>query len=101
MGLLQIRRKPAWYGRFRTLRVFVDGVHVGGVSARTAGRFELYPGVHSVYVKLDWVTSPSVSIEVPEDGVVMLEAVIPTGPFAALTAMIEHSPFRLREIEAS
>jgi hypothetical protein len=64
-GVLVITRADvAWRDRFRSYHVYVDGVRVVDVKNGATVQGPVSPGAHVVYVKIDWVSSPPLTVTV-------------------------------------
>lgn len=53
-----------WADRARAYRVVIDEYAVGKIDNGTTERFEVSPGAHVVYLKLDWCRSQKIGVEV-------------------------------------
>ncbi|GAA2760828.1 hypothetical protein [Actinopolymorpha rutila] len=58
-------REPArWRDKWRAYRILVDGVQVGKVRRGESTTVTLTPGTHHVRLRIDWCTSPEVSVDI-------------------------------------
>jgi hypothetical protein len=48
----------------RDYRLFIDGQKIGSIGNAQTKDFEIPPGRHSVIAKIDWCSSPELSIEI-------------------------------------
>ncbi|MGW5669683.1 hypothetical protein [Micromonospora sp. NPDC003776] len=65
MGMLRVAREPAsWRDKWRAYRILVDGFQVGKVRRGESSAVMLTPGVHHVRLRIDWCTSPEVSVDI-------------------------------------
>ena len=62
--LVITRTDVAWRDRFRSYHVYVDGVRVVDVKNGATVQGPISPGTHVVYVKIDWVSSPPLTVAV-------------------------------------
>jgi hypothetical protein len=63
-GTLEIYREPAFYARFRAYPVLVDGAKVGAVKYNDTAVIPLAPGAHNILVKIDWIRSNSIQLNI-------------------------------------
>jgi hypothetical protein len=70
--MLVLKRKWGWGDKFRAYHVIVDEQDVGSIREGKEVRFDLAPGSHEVYLKIDWSRSRTITIEA-NDGDVFLE----------------------------
>lgn len=61
-------------GRWRSVRVFIDGDNVGSVRNGGATEFQVSKGVHAVQTRMDWLRSPSYPVVVEQGATVVLLA---------------------------
>ena len=83
-GTIRIRRLPDWYGSVRTLGVWIDMQHWGGVNNSASSDFLVQPGRHVVQVRMDWARSRDCEVVVPVAGLVELNAWVNGGTLAAM-----------------
>lgn len=55
---ITVTRADLTSGMLRKLEIFIDGKHVGDVAALKTEEFDVDPGEHELYVKMDWAESP-------------------------------------------
>jgi len=55
---LTITRAEVHSGALRNLNIFMDGEKIGSVGILKTVEFEVTPGDHEIYVKMDWTESP-------------------------------------------
>jgi hypothetical protein len=58
------RADEKWKDRLRAYKVVVDGRVVGKIKRGETKSFELEPGQHEVYAKIDWTQSQTLRIDV-------------------------------------
>jgi hypothetical protein len=86
-GDLVIRRPDDWGGRFRRLRILIDGAEVAGLRPNDSYTAELPAGLHEVRGQMDWATCAPLAIEVGDSGLVNVEVSLPyTAVFKAFVA---------------
>jgi hypothetical protein len=62
MPTLIVRRPNDWGGRFRRLKVVVDGQEAAGLRMNQETRLDLAPGRHEVFGRMDWMRSPELAV---------------------------------------
>jgi hypothetical protein len=55
---ITVTRADLMYGMLRKLEIYIDGHQVGDVAALKTTEFDVDPGEHEIYVKMDWAESP-------------------------------------------
>ena len=79
----RIIRDYTWYGSGLPLDVYIDGCKVGSVSNNASQDFQITPGLHEIYVQMEWCRSPSMRYDMKEGtesrAMVALECVFPSG----------------------
>ena len=58
---LYITRDKVWYGRWRKLRVVLDGDEIGNLASGESKLFDVSSGDHELLVQMDWVKSEAVT----------------------------------------
>jgi hypothetical protein len=61
---IDVERKEGWRDRARPYKVVIDGERAGKVGHGQQESFEVVPGTHEVFLKLDWCRSPKLSVDV-------------------------------------
>ena len=74
MSNLNITRKQGFFGRFRKLKILVDGEIVASVGGSDSASIAVAPGHHSVTVKMDWVESQPLELDVTDGETVNIVA---------------------------
>ncbi len=64
---IHITRNNDLFGIYRTLKVYIDESHVGGVKWDKSTDFSISPGKHKLVVKMDWCKSEPLEFEVGEN----------------------------------
>lgn len=89
MANVHVRRGSQLSGSVRNLKVFVDGTEVGAVKRNETVMFAIDPGDHDVYVKMDWVRSPALTITATDGSNVHLLAVLPEHRLQAFKSLLQ------------
>jgi hypothetical protein len=78
---LVIRRVQArWQDLLRDYAIVVDGVQLASVANGAEARLTLKPGRHTVQIKIDWCSSPLLTVDLEAGASQMLEC----GPHGSL-----------------
>ncbi|MGX5655521.1 hypothetical protein ACWKWC_12170 [Geodermatophilus nigrescens] len=85
MSSLQVQRSHDGGGILRRLVVQVDGRDVARLKQGESVDITLSPGQHTVVGRMDWTSTPPLSIELVEDERARMEVAL---PFSALWNMI-------------
>lgn len=72
MATIRIKRTNEYSNLFRDYKIFIDGQQVGTIATGETKDFSTTVGQHTVTAKIDWCSSPDVSIDVKEDQTVNL-----------------------------
>ena len=67
MATIKIKRKSHLMNMARNYKIFIDGEFVGKISNGATAEFPVTAGKHTVTAKIDWCSSPTVSVEVGTD----------------------------------
>jgi hypothetical protein len=62
-----ITRKSEWMNRLRSYTIFIDGAEAGFVKNGSSEEFNVQPGEHTVYCKLNWFYSPEFKTAIHPD----------------------------------
>lgn len=71
-GRISITRADLFVGVLRKLKLFMDGSHMADLSTLKDYEFDVYPGFHEFYVKMDFSESPPLKICVNAGDVIFL-----------------------------
>jgi len=63
-GWIMIRRTSQYVNRLRQINIFIDDQKVGGVANGESKAFEVTPGQHSVFAKIDWCKAPAIEVAI-------------------------------------
>ena len=63
MATIEIHRPMDYFGICRKLKVWIDGVHIGGVRTEETEIFEVTDAIHTVQVSMDWCKSVPYEVE--------------------------------------
>ncbi|MFO7569824.1 MAG: hypothetical protein R6W75_08490, partial [Smithellaceae bacterium] len=66
-GFVKLQRIHDSFGTGRDLRVFIDGSYSASIPYSSERVFELEPGSHHIFVKMDWCKSKPLKIEIRSD----------------------------------
>lgn len=67
MATIRIKRTSEYNNRIRDYKIFVDGQQVGTIANGETKDFPATVGQHIVTAKIDWCSSPNISIELKEN----------------------------------
>ena len=62
MATIIIKRTSEFVNRLRNYRIFLDGEKIGTIANGETKEFEITPGLHTIIAKIDWCTSPEISV---------------------------------------
>ena len=94
---ISIFRPLAWFGAARALVVHIDGTKVGKVKSNGTESFDVAPGVHHVWVSMDWCQSQPMQVHLREGETLDLEVAKP--PVLASLLNILVSPNSVYELK--
>jgi hypothetical protein len=77
MGTLVIHRPDDLGGRFRRLKIYVDGLEVVGMRPNKTFTIEVAAGVHEVRGRMDWATCHPLPVEIRDGETVTVEVSLP------------------------
>ena len=63
-GWIEVKRSSQYANRMRAIEIFVDDKSVGKLANGESKVFEVMPGEHRVYAKIDWCKTPEISVSV-------------------------------------
>lgn len=75
-GIIRVKRRNAFSGRFRAFRIYIDDVDHGKIRNNETKEFTVQNGAHEVYVRLDFHKSQKLHVNI-ENSVVTIEATLP------------------------
>jgi hypothetical protein len=67
MATIRIKRTSEYNNRLRDFKIFIDGKQVGTIANGETIDFPSTVGNHFVTAKIDWCSSPEISIDVKEN----------------------------------
>ena len=67
MGIIKIERTNEILNRARNYKIFIDGQQVGTIASGETKDFSTTVGKHIINAKIDWCSSPEISIDVKEN----------------------------------
>ena len=69
-----INRKSEWINRARGFRLFIDGKEMGKLSNGSSEEYQVEPGKHILYCKIDWCSSREINTDVKDGQTLFLKA---------------------------
>ena len=66
MAKIIIKRTSEYNNRLRDYQLFLDGNKVGTIANGQTASFETNPGQHTVVAKIDWCSSPELTLTLKE-----------------------------------
>jgi len=63
-GWIMVRRTSQYANRLRSIAFFADGQKVGQLKNGESKAFELSPGEHRVFAKIDWCKTPLLAVRI-------------------------------------
>jgi hypothetical protein len=72
MATIRIKRTSEYINLLRDYKIFIDGQQVGTIANGEIKDFPTTVGQHIVTAKIDWCSSPDVSIDVKENQTINL-----------------------------
>ena len=67
MATIKIKRKGHLMNMARNYKIFIDGELVGNVANGATAEFPVTAGKRAITVKIDWCSSPTISVEIGAD----------------------------------
>ncbi len=61
--ILRVIRKSNYTDKLRHYKIFIDDVYSGKISENQTRTFDLEPGKHSIYAKIDWGISNTITFD--------------------------------------
>ena len=61
---IDVERKEGLRDRARAYKVMIDGQEAGTVRRGSQEGFQVTPGTHEVFLKIDWCRSPKLTVDV-------------------------------------
>ena len=68
-----VRRPSSWKMFLRSVNVYIDGVRAGKVSNGRAVAFDVAAGTHAVDIRLQWIKTKPLEVEVGPGETVLVE----------------------------
>ena len=66
MAKMTIERSSEWINKFRDIGIYLDGKKLDVIANGEIKSFDLSPGRHSIYSKIDWITSRELTFDIDE-----------------------------------
>lgn len=67
MATIKLQRPSEYNNRMRDYKIFIDGLQVGTIANGETKEFATTVGQHSVTAKIDWCSSPDISIKTDDN----------------------------------
>lgn len=67
MATIKLQRISEYNNRMRDYKIFIDGLQVGTIANGETKEFATTAGQHSVSAKIDWCSSPDISINTDDN----------------------------------
>lgn len=67
MATIRLKRTSEYNNRMRDYKIFIDGQQVGTIANGETKDFPTTVGQHTITAKIDWCSSPKISIELKEN----------------------------------
>jgi hypothetical protein len=79
-AIIHLKRQSAYTDFFRAYHIFLDGKESGTIRQTENCTFEVQPGHHEVFLKIDWCSSPlhTVTIGAGEEVKLICKGKLPT-----------------------
>ena len=74
---IRITRGNDYFGVMRKLKVYINEKHLGSVKHNSSVDFNVSPGKHDVYVKMDWCKSEPVTLKLKDGNMIEYEVYTP------------------------
>lgn len=68
MRNITLKRNKGWFGRIRTLKLYVDDIEVGSVKSGETVSLAIPDGARELYGKMDWGMTNMFSLAFIEEG---------------------------------
>ena len=73
MTTIRLKRTSEYNNRIRDYKIFIDGQQVGTIANGETKEFPTSVGQHIITAKIDWCSSPDISIELKENQTISLK----------------------------
>jgi hypothetical protein len=73
MATLKVIRTSEYNNKFRDFQIYVNGKKIGSIADGEEKLFEVTSGVHNIRAKIDWCSSPQISININQDDIKTLK----------------------------
>jgi hypothetical protein len=71
--LIKIRRKKGYSDSLRKYKIILDNNYLGDINEGEINSFEVAPGKHTIYLKIDWCRSNKLDFYISENDLIELE----------------------------
>jgi hypothetical protein len=86
MTSIRIERPISFFNMLRSYGIYVDGKKIGTIDNGETKIFQIEPGEHTIYAKIDWCYSPHVKINIEENDIQFLQ--LSTFKYAGVSLLI-------------
>lgn len=62
--MIEIKREKGWNDQYRKYKVILNEEKIGTIGAQETFKYQLDPGRHTLYLKIDWCRSKKVEFEI-------------------------------------
>ena len=73
MGKISLTRTSEYVNRLRSYHIYIDNVNIGAIDNGQTKEFEVGPGTHTIYLKIDWCSSPIQNITIGDFDTISLK----------------------------
>ncbi|QVK19514.1 hypothetical protein KHQ81_00775 [Mycoplasmatota bacterium] len=73
MTKIKIVRKIEYVDKLRKYKVILDDSYIGDINSGEIKNFEVIPGRHTIYLKIDWCRSNKIDFYVSENEVIKFD----------------------------
>ena len=70
MGKITLTRSNEYINRYREYGIYIDGIKAGVIRNGETRDFDVAPGMHTIYAKIDWCSSLTRPFYINDDDVV-------------------------------
>ncbi len=67
MATIRLKRTSEYNNRMRDYKIFIDGQQVGTIANGETKDFPATEGQHTVTAKIDWCSSPNISVDINDN----------------------------------
>ena len=67
--MIEIKREASWADRLRKYKVILDDKEIGSIGERETFTYPINPGLHTLYLQIDWCESNILEFEIGDNEV--------------------------------